>query len=253
MPTLFGLFLYDNVRFLSGVGCFIFNVVYFIMFIRCTPHTMYVYFCILYYSDMLVDSQILSYVANGEIKIEPFRRELVRTNSVDITLGDHFMWYMPMGDFVPHDEHVLDPLDGNESLTSDMWSVKNVKSYTLPPGGFVLARTVEHITLSNMVAARLEGRSSFARLGLSVHQTGGWIDAGFRGTITLEISNANPRPVRLTVGMQIAQLVFFRSEIPPMISYSERKDARYLDQIETTPTRISIGMEPKREEEETTT
>ena len=104
------------------------------------------------------------------------------------------------------------------------------------PGMFVLAETYEAITLPDNVVATIEGKSSIARLGITLHQTGGWIDAGFSGTITLEICNANQRPVRLHAGMPIGQLVFYTTEKAEK-PYGAKGDAKYLNQKNATLSR----------------
>ena len=109
-------------------------------------------------------------------------------------------------------------------------------SFVLNPGQFVLAETFECIGLPDNIVATIEGKSSIARLGVTLHQTGGWIDAGFRGTITLEMCNVNSRPVKVYAGMPIGQLVFYtteRAENP----YFKKGDAKYLDQRQATLSR----------------
>lgn len=102
---------------------------------------------------------------------------------------------------------------------------------------FLLAETHECITLPDNIVATIEGKSSIARLGIALHQTGGWIDAGFCGTITLEISNANRRPVRLYAGMPIGQLVFYTTERAEKPYGSKGGDAKYLNQRQATLSR----------------
>lgn len=84
--------------------------------------------------------------------------------------------------------------------------------------------------------ASIEGKSSIARLGVELHQTGGWIDAGFRGTITLEMCNVNSRPVKVYAGMPIGQLVFYRTDRAAR-PYNMKQDAKYMDQRQATLSR----------------
>ncbi|MFZ1128999.1 dCTP deaminase, partial [Methanoregula sp.] len=131
-------------------------------------------------------------------------------------------------------EQVIDPFD-KATVTSDTGETHS-DSFILMPGQFVLAETLEIIGLPDNIVATIEGKSSIARLGVTLHQTGGWIDAGFRGTITLEMANVNARPVRVYAGMPIGQLVFYtteRAENP----YDKKADARYLDQRQATLSR----------------
>lgn len=176
---------------------------------------------------ILVDWQLLDRIARGYIKIDPYDPALVQPNSVDIRLGNHFVWY-------EEGDEVIDPYKA-ETIISHTGEV-TADSIVLSPGRFVLAETLERIELPDNIVASIEGKSSIARLGVELHQTGGWIDAGFRGTITLEMCNVNQRPVRMYAGMPIGQLVFYtteRAEKP----YNRKDDAKYLDQRQATLSR----------------
>lgn len=176
---------------------------------------------------ILVDWQILDRIARGSIKIDPYDSKLVQPNSLDIRLGNHFVWYTGSKD-------VIDPYN-KDSVSSGIEEI-HADSFILNPGQFVLAETLECIGLPDNVVATIEGKSSIARLGVTLHQTGGWIDAGFRGTITLEMANVNSRPVKVYAGMPIGQLVFYtteRAEKP----YDKKGDAKYLDQRQATLSR----------------
>jgi dCTP deaminase len=176
---------------------------------------------------ILVDWQILDRIARGSIKIDPYDAKLVQPNSLDIRLGNHFVWYTVS-------REVIDPYN-KDSVSSGIEEVHS-DSFILNPGQFVLAETLECIGLPDNVVATIEGKSSIARLGVTLHQTGGWIDAGFRGTITLEMANVNSRPVKVYAGMPIGQLVFYtteRAERP----YDKKGDAKYLDQRQATLSR----------------
>jgi dCTP deaminase len=176
---------------------------------------------------ILVDWQLLDRIARGYIKIEPYDPKLVQPNSLDIRLGNHFVWY-------EHSSEVIDPYDP-ASVASHVGEVHG-DTFILNPGQFVLAETLECIELPDNIVATIEGKSSIARLGVTLHQTGGWIDAGFRGTITLEMANVNSRPVKVYAGMPIGQLVFYtteRAENP----YYKKGDAKYLDQRQATLSR----------------
>ena len=109
-------------------------------------------------------------------------------------------------------------------------------SIILRPGQFMLAETLEVIELPDNIVASIEGKSSIARLGIELHQTGGWIDAGFRGSITLEMCNVNQRPVRMYAGMPIGQLVFYSTE-RALAPYNRKPGAKYLDQRQATLSR----------------
>jgi len=176
---------------------------------------------------ILVDWQLRDRIARGHISIDPYDPELVQPNSVDIRLGNHFVLYRPGSD-------VIDPYR-QESITAGVEETR-ADSFVLNPGQFVLGETLERIELPDNIVATIEGKSSIARLGVTLHQTGGWIDAGFRGTITLEMANVNARPVKIYAGMPIGQLVFYtteRAERP----YPVKGDAKYLDQRQATLSR----------------
>jgi len=176
---------------------------------------------------ILVDWQILDRIARGFITVEPFDPSLVQPNSLDIRLGSHFVWYEESGE-------VIDPFrqdtiaSGTRECTGD--------SIVLAPGQFMLAETMEVIGLPDNIVASIEGKSSIARLGVELHQTGGWIDAGFRGSITLEMCNVNARPVRMYAGMPIGQLVFYTTERAAE-PYDRKAGAKYMDQRQATLSR----------------
>ena len=178
-------------------------------------------------SMILVDWEIADHIKRGFIKIDPYDPALVQPNSLDIRLGNHFVWYEPCDD-------VIDPFN-RETLHTHVQERKSAY-FDIMPGQFVLAETLECVTLPDNIVSSIEGKSSVARLGIELHQTGGWIDAGFSGTITLEMCNSNCRPVRVYAGMPIGQLVFYvtkRCECP----YDKKPDAKYQNQKDATISR----------------
>jgi dCTP deaminase len=176
---------------------------------------------------ILVDWQILDRIQRGHITIDPYDPGFVQPNSLDIRLGNHFVWYREGTD-------IIDPYN-RETVTSQVDEAR-AESFVLRPGQFVLAETLECIGLPDNIVATIEGKSSIARLGVTLHQTGGWIDAGFRGTITLEMCNVNTRPVKVYAGMPIGQLVFYTTERAQK-PYFMKGDAKYLDQRQATLSR----------------
>ncbi len=176
---------------------------------------------------ILVDWQIHDRIDRGYISVDPFDPNLIQPNSLDIRLGDHFVWYEEGDDIIDpfHQESVLTK---TKELTCD--------SVVLIPGKFVLAETMEVIGLPDNIVASIEGKSSIARLGIELHQTGGWIDAGFSGSITLEMCNVNQRPVRMYAGMAIGQLVFYTTE-RAACPYNSKGDAKYMNQRQATLSR----------------
>jgi dCTP deaminase len=176
---------------------------------------------------ILVDWQILDRISRGYITVDPFDPGLVQPNSLDIRLGNHFVWYESGTD-------IIDPYR-KESISSNTVET-TADSVILEPDRFMLAETFEVIGLPDNIVASIEGKSSIARLGVELHQTGGWIDAGFRGSITLEMCNVNQRPVRMYAGMPVGQLVFYTTE-RAMNPYNLKKDAKYMDQRQATLSR----------------
>jgi dCTP deaminase len=138
--------------------------------------------------------------------IEPFDPDAVQPNSVDLRLSNRFRHLSP-----PDRSYgtPLDPLNlpAPEEYTWEQ-TLDEGQTMLMPPGGFVLGSTVERVEIPATMAALLDGRSSLGRLGLVIHVTAGFFDAGFRGVPTLEIANIGPRPLLLTPGMRIAQMSF---------------------------------------------
>src|SRR5699024_10415291 len=135
--------------------------------------------------------------------LDPFDDEMIQPASVDVRIDRYFRL------FDNHKHALIDPAIEQPDLTREV-AVDPDEAYMLHPGEFVLASTYEQITLPDDVAARLEGKSSLGRLGLLTHSTAGFIDPGFQGHITLELSNMATLPVALWPGMKIGQLCFFR-------------------------------------------
>lgn len=174
---------------------------------------------------ILVDKQILKKVSSGTLGIDPFRVDRVQPNSYDVSLSQNFI-------YIGRDCN--DVLDVKDKNTYDLGAVSVRRcSIILTPGEFVLGETSEKVRLPDNIVASIEGKSSLARLGLQIHQTGGWIDAGFSGTITLELYNASPRPIKLYAGMPIGQLVFFKTK-HCAIPYSRMPHAKYYQQTGAT-------------------
>lgn len=154
----------------------------------------------------------------------------IQSNSVDVRLNNHFAMYD-----AKYASVAIDPY--SESSTRLGLQYDTTDRILLCKGAFLLAETMEYIELPDDICATIEGKSSLARLGITVHQTGGWIDCGFEGTITLEMTNENVRPIVLTAGMPIAQLVFYQTssaETP----YNRKKNAKYNKQLGATGSRF---------------
>ncbi len=185
---------------------------------------------------MLSDTDIQTEIDFGGIAIDPFDEQLVQPASVDVRLDYVFRL------FDNHHYSVIDPEQHQEQLTR-LVEVPVGERFTLHPGEFVLASTLERITLSDEVAARLEGKSSLGRLGLMTHSTAGFIDPGFSGHVTLELSNVASLPITLRPGMRIGQLCFFALESPSARPYgSPGLGSRYQGQLGPTASRSHLAV-----------
>lgn len=172
----------------------------------------------------------------GDLEVSPMSKDRMQPASIEMHLGfglESFMLPANSGyrDLPIHD--VLDPLNLPEDYTTTA-----SLPYTLQPGEFVLGSTLERVALGDSLAARVEGKSSLGRVGLAVHITAGFIDPGFRGTITLELHNVSPCALLLTPGMPIGQLCVFRTSSPAERPYGHPElRSRYQYQYGTAPSR----------------
>jgi dCTP deaminase len=173
---------------------------------------------------LLSDGDIKKELDSGRVKVEPFDPAMLQPSSVDVRLDRFFRV------FENHKYSVIDPAAEQSDLTRAV-EVSGDEEFVLHPGEFVLASTYEVITLPDDVAGRLEGKSSLGRLGLLTHSTAGFIDPGFSGHITLELSNVANLPVKLYPGMKIGQLCLFRLSSPAENPYGSAKyGSRYQGQ-----------------------
>ena len=156
---------------------------------------------------LLSDRDIKGEISAGRVKVEPFDGAMIQPSSVDVRLDRFFRV------FENHKYSVIDPSIEQPDLTREV-AVEANEEFILHPGEFVLASTYEIITLPDDIAGRLEGKSSLGRLGLLTHSTAGFIDPGFSGHITLELSNVANLPVKLFPGMKIGQLCLIKLSSP---------------------------------------
>lgn len=156
--------------------------------------------------------------------MRPYDPHMIQPASIDIRLDRYFRL------FDNHKYAVIDPAENQDQLTRVV-DVGNDAPFVLHPGEFVLGSTLERISLPDDVAARLEGKSSLGRLGLLTHSTAGFIDPGFDGHVTLELSNTATMPILLYPGMKIGQLCFFQLSSPAQRPYgSGAEGSRYQGQ-----------------------
>ncbi len=165
------------------------------------------------------------------MRLEPYDPAMVQPSSIDVCIDRYFRL------FDNHKYPVIDPAQEQPELTR-LVEVGPAEAFVLHPGEFVLASTFEVVSLPDDVAARLEGKSSLGRLGLLTHSTAGFIDPGFSGHVTLELSNVATLPIMLWPGMKIGQLCFFRLSSPAERPYgADGSGSRYQGQRGPTASR----------------
>jgi dCTP deaminase len=180
---------------------------------------------------LLSDRDLIDELKAGSLQLDPFDSELLQPSSIDVRLDRLFRV------FNNHLYTHIDPAVQQDDLTTPL-EVAEGEPFVLHPGEFVLASTLEVITLSDHLAGRLEGKSSLGRLGLLTHSTAGFIDPGFSGHVTLELSNVATLPIKLWPGMRIGQLCIFRLSSPSQEPYgSAIYGSRYQNQRGPTPSR----------------
>ena len=180
---------------------------------------------------LLSDRDIRAELESKRVVLDPYDAEMVQPSSVDVRIDRYFRL------FDNHKYAVIDPAEEQPDLTR-LVEVSSDEAFVLHPGEFVLASTYEVVTLPDDVAARLEGKSSLGRLGLLTHSTAGFIDPGFSGHVTLELSNVATLPIKLWPGMKVGQLCFFRLSSPAESPYgSNTMGSRYQGQRGPTASR----------------
>lgn len=180
---------------------------------------------------LLSDRDIKAELADGRVGIEPYDEALLQPSSVDVRLD---RWFRV---FENHRYPHIDPSIEQPELTR-LIEPEGDEPFILHPGEFVLGSTLEVVSLPDDIAGRLEGKSSLGRLGLLTHSTAGFIDPGFSGHVTLELSNVANLPIMLYPGMKIGQLCLFRLSSPAEFPYgSEKYGSRYQGQRGPTPSR----------------
>jgi dCTP deaminase len=177
---------------------------------------------------ILSDRDIRKAIESGRVKIEPNQSELLRhihASSMDLHLGGTFKLYEK------NKSVVLDPkVPETLSAGMRMVTVPDGESFIVHPGDFILGVTKERITVPDDLVVRVEGRSSLGRLGIIIHSTAGFVDPGFEGTITLEISNLNRVPVALYPGMRVCQIAFEEMSSPAQTPYGKKPFSKYQGQ-----------------------
>lgn len=190
---------------------------------------------------ILSDRDIKACLTNGRIKVDSTHPEMFRhvhASSMDMRLGNVFKVY-------EHSRYALLDPKNPETFAKNMRviTVPDDEPFIVQPGEFILGVTQETLTLCDDLVARVEGRSSLGRLGIIVHSTAGFVDPGFSGTITLEISNLNRLPVALYPGMRVCQIAFEQMTSPADTPYNMKPHSKYQNQVLPEESRLTIDPE----------
>ena len=185
---------------------------------------------------LLSDRDIRAEIAGGRVRLEPYDETLVQPSSIDVRLDKYFRL------FDNHKYPFIDPALDQPDLTR-LIEVERDEPFILHPGEFVLGSTFEIVTMPDDLAARLEGKSSLGRLGLLTHSTAGFVDPGFSGHVTLELSNVATLPIKLWPGMRVGQLCFIRLSSASENPYGSAKyGSRYQGQRGPTASRSFLNF-----------
>ena len=185
---------------------------------------------------LLSDRDIKAQIEAGRIGLDPLEMGLLQPSSMDVRLDKFFRL------FDNHKYPFIDPRTEQDELTR-LVEVDPNEAFILHPGEFVLGSTFEFVTLPDDIAARLEGKSSLGRRGLLTHSTAGFVDPGFQGHVTLELSNVATLPIKLWPGMKIGQLCFFQLSSASENPYGSQKyGSRYQGQRGPTASRSHLNF-----------
>lgn len=185
---------------------------------------------------ILSDLTIRQQLAAGRIVIDPLDEKNIQPSSVDLHIDNLFRVFR--NDTTPF----IDPKENQEDLT-ELVEVKDAGAFILHPGEFVLGSTLERVKLPDDLVARLEGKSSLGRLGLLIHSTAGFVDAGWDGHLTLELSNVANLPIALYPGMKIGQISFLQMTTAAQRPYgSATVGSKYQGQRGPTPSRAYLNF-----------
>jgi dCTP deaminase len=190
---------------------------------------------------VLSDRTIREEIEAGRLAFEPYDASMVQPSSVDVRVDGKFrVFHNGRYPFID----VRQPMDDLTELVE----IGEEEPFILHPGEFVLGQTLERVRLPDDLVARLEGKSSLGRLGLLIHSTAGFVDAGFEGNLTLELSNVANLPITIYHGMPIGQISFMRMDGPVETPYGSGKaGSKYQGQAEPTPSRFYLNFDPERE------
>jgi dCTP deaminase len=190
--------------------------------------------------SVLSDRDIRAAMQAGRVRIDPYDPACLQPSSIDLHLDADFRV------FRNNRYAFIDPRTPQPDLT-ELVSVEGDEAFILHPNEFVLGQTLEWVELPDDLVARLEGRSSLGRLGLLIHSTAGYVDPGWKGNLTLELSNVANLPIALYSGMKIGQISFFKMSSPVERPYGTRElGSRYQGQSSPTASLYSKDFESTR-------
>lgn len=182
------------------------------------------------------DRSIKEAIASGRIAVTPYTEAFVQPSSIDLRVDRYFRV------FENHKYSMIDPRKRQEDLTKIV-EVPDGEAFVLHPGEFVLGATLERVKLGNDVVARLEGKSSLGRIGLLIHSTAGFVDPGFDGHLTLELSNVASLPIAIYPGMKIGQISYYQMTTEADNPYgSAEAGSRYQGQRGPTPSKVHLNF-----------
>ena len=178
--------------------------------------------------SVLSDRDIAIALAGGRVKIEPYEEADLQPSSIDLHLDRSFRVFR-------NNRYAFIDVRAPQTDLTELLTVTDDEPFVLHPGEFVLGQTLEWVELPNDLVARLEGKSSLGRLGLLIHSTAGYVDPGWKGKLTLELSNVANLPIALYFGMKIGQISFFEMSSPVDRPYgSAGLGSKYQGQSEPT-------------------
>ncbi|MDQ3407777.1 MAG: dCTP deaminase [Chloroflexota bacterium] len=190
--------------------------------------------------SVLSDRDIRAAMQAGRVRVDPYDPACLQPSSVDLHLDREFRVFR--NNRYPY----IDPRQSQPDLT-EIVAIQDDEPFILHPGEFVLGQTLEWVELPDDLVARLEGKSSLGRLGLLIHSTAGYVDPGWKGNLTLELSNVANLPIALYCGMKIGQISFFRMSSPVERPYGSKElGSKYQGQSQPTASEYYRDFEVSR-------
>ncbi|MEP6973369.1 MAG: dCTP deaminase [Actinomycetota bacterium] len=189
---------------------------------------------------ILSDRTIREELAAGHIVIEPFDETCIQPSSIDLHVDREFRVFQ-------NNRYPFIDVKNEQPDLTELVEVKEGEPFILHPGEFVLGSTLERVALPDDLVARLEGKSSLGRLGLLIHSTAGYVDPGWDGYLTLELSNVANLPITIYPGMKIGQISFFQLSTPADVPYGSKSTrSKYQGQRGPTASRFFEEFSSKR-------